>query len=130
MEGKEREGSLGSSLFGGDGVTSLGSTGADMGKLTWTFGRDIFGISNEGVCCFCCCCFGGDGDVGFFSPSGFLGNDNEGSESLASGGGRNDFLGAEGKDSIGGGLGISALGSDLTPNDSDNYTPNRVHQYY
>jgi hypothetical protein len=63
---------------------------------------------------------GGDGGVGFFSISGIFGNESEGNESFASGGGKNDFFCSEGKVSVGGGLGVSALGSDFTPSDSDN----------
>ena len=120
MDGRDREGSFGSSLLGGGGVATFGFSGVFTGTLAWTLGRDILGISNVGVC-FCglggVSCLGG---VCFFSGSGILGNDNEGKGSLASGGGRNDFFASEGKVSTGGGLGISALGSDFTPSVSDN----------
>ena len=122
MEGRDREGSFGSSFLGGGGVTTLGFSGVLAGTLGGTFGKDILGISNVGDC-FCglgsACCLGG---VGFFSGSGILGNDNEGRDSLASGGGRNDFFGSVGKVSTGGGFGISALGWDLTPNVSENFS--------
>ena len=117
IEGREREGSFGSSFFGGGGVTTLGFSGVGTGKLN--LGREILGISNVGLCCWGC--LGGVGGTGFFSASGMFGSDNEGNENLASGGGRKDFFGSEGNVSTGGGLGISALGSDLTPNDSDSY---------
>lgn len=63
----------------------------------------------------------GVGGTGFFSASRILGNDNDGNDNLASGGGNKDFFGSEGNVLAGGGLGISALGSDLTPNASDSY---------